>query len=162
MKDRLFSRAAALLLALCPSVLLAGCAKTPDLTPVWQQTLPGTGAQLTLANAALNQTQEVDYINDRSDQDWKKRPALFTTPSPVITLTGVDADQVELRFSEQIADLYLGYDKVMPQPKLDYIFTETADGALQYQLDTIYNYEFIITTDTGTDDFLVVCQQPEQ
>ena len=75
------------------------------------------------------------------------------------TLTGVTADQVELRFSEEIADLYLGYDRVMPQPKLDYIFTETADGALQYQLDTVYNYEFIITTETGTDDFLVICEQ---
>ena len=74
-------------------------------------------------------------------------------------LTGVTADQVELRFSEEIADLYLGYDRVMPQPKLDYIFTETADGALQYQLDTVYNYEFIITTETGTDDFLVICEQ---
>ena len=39
------------------------------------------------------------------------------------------------------------------------IFTETADGALQYQLDTVYNYEFIITTETGTDDFLVICEQ---
>ena len=48
---------------------------------------------------------------------------------------------------------------MMPQPKLDYIFTETADGALQYQLDTVYNYEFIITTETGTDDFLVICEQ---
>ena len=62
-------------------------------------------------------------------------------------------------YSEEIADLYLGYDRVMPQPKLDYIFTETADGALQYQLDTVYNYEFIITTETGTDDFLVICEQ---
>lgn len=77
----------------------------------------------------------------------------------MLTLTGVTADQVELRFSEKIADLYLGYDRVMPQPKLDYIFTETADGVLQYQLDTVYNYEFIITTETGTDDFLVICEQ---
>ena len=97
--------------------------------------------------------------DSREDQDWKTRPALFTTASPGADADGVTADQVELRFSEEIADLYLGYDRVMPQPKLDYIFTETADGALQYQLDTVYNYEFIITTETGTDDFLVICEQ---
>ena len=133
---------AALLLSLA---LLTGCARTPDMTPVWQETLPGSGAKATLSNCTLQDEREVDYIYSREDQDWKTRPALFTTTSPVLTLTG--------------ADLYLGYDRVMPQPKLDYIFTETADGALQYQLDTVYNYEFIITTETGTDDFLVICEQ---
>ena len=144
---------------LLPLALLTGCARTPDMTPVWQETLPGSGAEASLSNCTLLDETEVNYIYRREDQEWKKRPALFTTTSPVLTLTGVTADQVELRFSEQIADLYLGYDRVMPQPKLDYIFTESADGALQYQLDTVYNYEFIITTETGTDDFLVVCQQ---
>ena len=144
---------------LLPLALLTGCARTPDMTPVWQETLPGSGAEATLSNCTLLDETEVNYIYRREDQEWKKRPALFTTVSPVLTLTGVTADQVELRFSEQIADLYLGYDRVMPQPKLDYIFTESADGALQYQLDTVYNYEFIITTDAGTDDFLVICQQ---
>ena len=137
---------------LLPLALLAGCARTPDMTPVWQKTLPGSGAKATLSNCTLRDETEVDYIYSREDQNWKKYPALFTTPSPVLTLTGVTADQVELRFSEQI-------DRVMPQPKLDYIFTETADGALQYQLDTVYNYEFIVTTETGTDDFLIICEQ---
>ena len=135
---------------LLPLALLTGCARTPDMTPVWQETLPGSGAKATLSNCTLQDEREVDYIYSREDQDWKTRPALFTTASPVLTLTGVTADQVELRFSEEIADLYLGYDRVMPQP---------ADGVLQYQLDTVYNYEFIITTETGTDDFLVICEQ---
>ena len=144
---------------LLPLALLTGCARTPDMTPVWQKTLPGSGAEASLSNCTLRDETEVNYIYSREDQNWKKYPALFTTPSPVLTLTGVTADQVELRFSEQIADLYLGYDSVMPQPKLDYIFTETADGALQYQLDTVYNYELIVTTDAGLDDFLIICEQ---
>ena len=106
---------------LLPLALLTGCARTPDMTPVWQETLPGSGAKATLSNCTLQDEREVDYIYSREDQDWKTRPALFTTASPVLTLTGVTADQVELRFSEEIADLYLGYDRVMPQPKLDYI-----------------------------------------
>lgn len=145
---------------LLPVVLLAGCARTPDMTPVWQKTLPGSGVQAVLSNCTLREETEVDYIHSRENNEWEKRPALFTTTSPVLTLTGVTADQVELRFSEQITDLYLGYDRVMPQPKLDYIFTENEDGSLQYQLDTVYNYEFIVTTDAGTDDFLVICEQP--
>lgn len=156
MKRQFFLHLAALLLPLC---LLAGCARTPDLTPVWQDTLPGSGAGITLANCTLIENTEVDYIFSRDDQDWKTRLLLITTPSPVLTLTGVTADQVELRFAEQIDKLYLGYDKVLPQEKLDYIFTETADGALQYQLDTITAYEVIVTTDAGTDDFLILCQQ---
>ena len=116
------------LLPILPLALLTGCARTPDMTPVWQETLPGSGAKATLSNCTLQDEREVDYIYSREDQDWKTRPALFTTASPVLTLTGVTADQVELRFSEEIADLYLGYDRVMPQPKLDYIFTETEIG----------------------------------
>ena len=158
MKQRFFRHLAALLLPLC---LLAGCARTPDLTPVWQDTLPGSGAGITLANCTLIDNADANYVFSREDKTWQTRPALYTTPSPVLTLTGVTADQVELRFAEQIADLYLWYDKVLPQEKLDYIFTETADGALQYQLDTITAYELIVTTDAGTDDFLILCQQPE-
>lgn len=101
---------------LLPLALLTGCARTPDMTPVWQETLPGSGAKATLSNCTLQDEREVDYIYSREDQDWKTRPALFTTASPVLTLTGVTADQVELCFSEEIADLYLGYDRVMPQP----------------------------------------------
>lgn len=93
---------------LLPLALLTGCARTPDMTPVWQETLPGSGAKATLSNCTLQGEREVDYIYSREDQDWKTRPALFTTASPVLTLTGVTADQVELRFSEEIADLYLG------------------------------------------------------
>ena len=119
---------------LLPLALLTGCARTPDMTPVWQETLPGSGAKATLSNCTLQDEREVDYIYSREDQDWKTRPALFTTASPVLTLTGVTADQVELRFSEKIADLYLGYDRVMPQPKLDYIFTETQWAGQQVHL----------------------------
>ena len=28
---------------LLPLALLTGCARTPDMTPVWQETLPGSG-----------------------------------------------------------------------------------------------------------------------
>ena len=78
---------------LLPLALLTGCARTPDMTPVWQETLPGSGAKATLSNCTLQDEREVDYIYSREDQDWKTRPALFTTASPVLTLTGVTAEK---------------------------------------------------------------------
>ena len=46
--------------------------------------LPGSGAEATLSNCTLRDETEVDYIYSREDQNWKKYPALFTTPSPVL------------------------------------------------------------------------------
>ena len=46
---------------LLPLALLTGCARTPDMTPVWQETLPGSGAKATLSNCTLQDEREVDY-----------------------------------------------------------------------------------------------------
>lgn len=141
-------------------VLLAGCAsRTVDTTPVWQQQLPQTGVQMELSNCTLVDDEPVYYAMDRDDEKWLERPALKAEGTPVVTLRGVDAEQVELRFSENVDFLYLYYDKVMPQQDLDYILTVQEDGSLQYRLDTVYNFEFVITTDNGTDDILVICQR---
>lgn len=141
-------------------VLLAGCAaRTVDLTPVWQQQLPQTGVTMELSNCTLVEDAPVYYAMDRDDENWEERPALKVAGIPVVTLRGVEQDQVELRFAENVDYLYLYYDKVMPQQDLDYILTLQEDGSLQYRLDTVYNYEFVITTPDGTDDLLVICQQ---
>ena len=60
---------------------------------------------------------------------------------------------------ENIDTLYLYYDRVMPQQDLDYIKTEMADGGLQYRLDTVYNFEFVITTPDGTDTMIITCER---
>ena len=48
---------------------------------------------------------------------------------------------------------------MMPQLDLDYIVTELPDGSLQYRLDTVYNFEFVLTTQEGTDTMLVICHR---
>ena len=35
--------------------------------------------------------------------------------------------------------------------------TQGEDGALQYRLDTVYNYDFVVTTPEGIDTMLVIC-----
>ena len=59
---------------------------------------------------------------------------------------------------ENIDYLYLYYDRMMPQIDLDYILTEV-DGGLQYRLDTVYNFEFVVTTEAGTDTMIVICSR---
>lgn len=142
-------------------VALGGCASTRvDTTPVWQQQLPETGVEMEVSNCTLLGEDPVYYALERSDSDeWIERPALQTEGVPVVTLRGVEPEQVELRFVENIDTLYLYYDKVMPQQDLDYIVTEPEDGTLQYRLDTVYNYEFVVTTQNGTDTMIVTCQR---
>lgn len=146
------------LLPLC--LFLAACAPAEvDTTPVWQQDLPVTGVQMELSNCTLLSEEPVAYTTDRNNgDDWTERPALQTEGVPVVTLYGVEQDQVELRYVENIDYLYLYYDRMMPQIDLDYILTEV-DGGLQYRLDTVYNFEFVITTEAGTDTMIVICSR---
>lgn len=140
---------------------LSGCAaKTAAGEPVWEGKLPQTGVQMTLAGCTLVSEEPVYYATDRLDTEyWVEKPALQTEGIPFVTLQGVEPQQVELRFVENIDYLYLYYDKVMPQPELDYILTQTSDGSLQYRLDTVYNYEFVVTTEDGTDTMIVTCHR---
>lgn len=145
-------------------LLLTGCTtRAVDATPVWQQTLPETGAEMTVSNCTLLSDESVYYAMSRDDTSdlWDEKPALQVEGIPVVTLQGVTSDQVELRFAENVDYLYLYYDKVMPQEGLDYIFTEQADGSLQYRLDTVYNYEFRITTEEGSNTILLICKRDD-
>lgn len=152
---------AACLLPLC-LLVLGGCAQTVDTQSVWETQLPETGVELTVSNCTVLSDEPVYYATDRVDTEyWTEKAAVQTEGVPVITLQGIQPEQLELRFVENIDWLYLYYDKVMPQPDLDYIQTELADGSLQIRLDTVYNYEFIVTTPQGTDNLIVTCSRDD-
>lgn len=139
-------------------LFLTGCTGKENTEPVWEQQLPETGVKMEVSNCEIVSDEPVYYTTDREDiGHWVQMPAIQAQGTPVVTLYGVRAEQVELRFAENIDWLYLYYDKMLPQPDLDYIMTELEDG-VRYRLDTIYNYEFIVTTDTGTDNMLVISQ----
>lgn len=145
---------------LCLAVLVGCMSAKVDTTPVWSEQLPETGVQMELSNCELLGTEDVYYTLDRDSSDpWVQKPALQTKGIPVVTLRGVSQEEVQLRFVENIDTLYLYYDKVLPQPDLDYIATRQEDGSLQYRLDTVYNYEFVIATQAGTDTMIVTCQR---
>lgn len=56
--------------------------------------------------------------------------------------------------------MYVDYDRVKPQIKLDYILTE-GDGYVSYELDTAYNFEFTVATQIGEDKILVVSERSD-
>ena len=43
---------------------------------------------------------------------------------PVVTFYGAEAQDIDLVYLEDIGDVYVDYDRVKPQIKLDYILTE--------------------------------------
>ena len=84
------------LLPLC-LVVLGRCASAPvDTTPVWQQQLPETGVEMEVSNCTLLGEEPVYYTLDRDSADpWVERPALQTEGVPVVTLRGVEPEQVD-------------------------------------------------------------------
>ena len=133
--------------ALALAMLLPGCAAAPDLTPVWQL--------LSDADAYYAATREELYVHNVS-----VLPAVKADGQPVVTFYGAAAQDIDLVYLEDIGDVYVDYDRVKPQIKLDYILTE-GDGYVSYELDTAYNFEFTVTTQTGEDKILVVSERSD-
>lgn len=149
--------------ALALALLLPGCAAAPDLTPVWQRDLPASGVHIELANAALLSDADVYYAATREElyvHNVSVLPAVKTDGQPVVTFYGAAAQDIDLVYLEDIGDVYVDYDRVKPQIKLDYILTE-GDGYVSYELDTAYNFEFTVTTQTGEDKILVVSERSD-
>lgn len=151
--------------ALLAAALLTGCAAqtAADTTPIWQTDLPETGVHMELSGATLLSDDPVDYAPTREEaaqQNITKIPAVQAEGAPTATFYGVTAEDVSLVYLESIGDLYVDYNRVKPQIKLDYILTETADS-VSYRLDTAYNFWFTVTTEQGSDSYLVVSHRSD-
>lgn len=145
------------------AMLLPGCAAAPDLTPVWQRDLPASGVHIELSNAALLSDADVYYAATREElyvHNVSVLPAVKADGQPVVTFYGAAAQDIDLVYLEDIGDVYVDYDRVKPQIKLDYILTE-GDGYVSYELDTAYNFEFTVTTQAGKDKILVVSERSD-
>ena len=153
-------RMAALLLSLC---LLAGCNKAVDMTPVWQTDLPESGVHMEVSNATLLSDEPVSYAPTREDADtkaWDSLPAVTVDGQPVLTFYGVTADDINFVYLEEIAFLYVDYDRTVPLPAIDYTLTENADS-VSIKLDTAYSYEFTVKNDQGSDTFVVIARRSD-
>ena len=133
------------------------------LLEIWQRDLPASGVHIELANAALLSDADVYYAATREElyvHNVSVLPAVKADGQPVVTFYGAAAQDIDLVYLEDIGDVYVDYDRVKPQIKLDYILTE-GDGYVSYELDTAYNFEFTVTTQTGEDKILVVSERSD-
>ena len=145
------------------ALLLSGCARTADPTPVWQTDLPVTGVHIEISGAELLSDAPVLYAHTREDSarnNYLDMLAVQAEGAPVVTFYGVTAEDISLVFLESIGELYVDYDRVKPQVELDYRLTQ-GDDSVSYRLDTAYNFEFTVKTQQGSDTLLVVSRRSD-
>ena len=150
---------AAAALALCLALLLAGCAKAPELTPVWQNEAEADAPRLVVSNCTIQQEQTVDFWA-QTDGITASAPAQEVTllqvqGTPLLQITGAQAAEVTLRFATPYETGYRDHFEAPPSNKIDYTLTTMEDGALQYTLDTFYTYWITVKTKTGESQLLI-------
>ena len=139
-------------LAAAAVLLLCACAPRVDPTPVWQTILPGSGAGLTIANCAVEETTT-------PGDGQASLPLLRCDGVALLTITGVGAEQVDLRFALPDTDGVRFYNDNLPSEKIDYVLTAGEDGSLQYRLDTAYSFALTVTTAEGSDTLIIDCRR---
>ena len=137
-------------LAAAAVLLLCACAPRVDPTPVWQTVLPGSGAGLTIANCAVEETTT-------PGDGQASLPLLRCDGVALLTITG--AKQVDLRFALPDTDGVRFYNDNLPSEKIDYVLTAGEDGSLQYRLDTAYSFALTVTTAEGSDTLIIDCRR---
>ena len=139
-------------LAAAAVLLLCACAPRVDPTPVWQTILPGSGAGLTIANCAVEETTT-------PGDGQASLPLLRCDGVALLTITGVGAEQVDLRCALPDTDGVRFYNDNLPAEKIDYVLTAGEDGSLQYRLDTAYSFALTVTTAEGSDTLIIDCRR---
>lgn len=133
---------------------LTGCGKK-EKSVTWQGSLPTTGAEVTLYDAAVTEGTCTLY----DDKDAKLADAVLyleVTGETYVEVGGVEAEAVAIEFAEPAADGRKIYPNAHPTEKLDYYrqTAEDAEGSM-FQIDTRYGFAFMVTTSAGTDYFIV-------
>lgn len=143
-------------LALAVVLLLCGCSKTPDLDPVWEKYFAASGVTATLANCIVTEATTEFWQEEGGSSETL--PLITAADGiPYLCLSGVGEEDVTVRFATQYETGYRLYDLMDPFPKTDYQVENLADGTLQLRMDTVYNFWITVTTDQGSDSFVLVC-----
>jgi hypothetical protein len=141
------------LLCLLMILLLAGCGAA-DTTLAWQGTLAQSGSAIEARGKPVQEGKTDFYLS--GDTQPERTLLLSGEACPVITLHGVERSAVQVEFAEPFQGGYHTYADADPVEKMDYRVA-TAENAVTFDLDTVYNFVFTVTTPQGIDRFLVVC-----
>lgn len=144
----------ALLLAL---LCLCACTQQ-EMEPAWQTTLPNTGVTMSVAGGEV--TESTTLLYPPEDGSSPQEVCLLTVPA-VTTLTwdGVQSENVTIGFAYAWETSYKDYRTSEPIEKVDYLPLDSDDGTLCYRFDTAYSFLITVTTDQGTDQFVLDCRR---
>ena len=143
----------ALLLVLA---VLVSCAKAEE-TPAWQGTLPNSGVVMTVSGGEVAESETFWCPDNR--RHWQETCLLTAPHSVTLTWQGVSPEQVSIAFANPDRDGFVPETDSDLIEKVDYTPCVTADGALQYRIDTAYCFIITVSTERGTDFFLLDCRR---
>ena len=135
----------------CLVLMLSGCRRQPDPTPVWQKPLDG-GAQAVLSGCTVLSEETAVYLSEEEPQEEGTLVRVEGSDT-TLTITGAQPDAVEVHFARDTGEGTYSEDRMDTTEKVDYRLTAGEDGTLVYQLDTVYNYRILV----GEDTLFVVC-----
>ncbi|MGN0974611.1 MAG: hypothetical protein ACI4OL_01315 [Gemmiger sp.] len=139
------------------ALLLAACAPTADVNaePVWQTTLPATGVTLAFDHAVTARVQTLSLQDEAVELDF-----YYCDSTPVMLLGDAGEARITVEYVAPSGDGYRLYTERPATPKLEYTEGQKEDGTLVYDFETIYNYLVTVSSDAGTDRFVLLCETP--
>lgn len=141
-------------------VLAFLCACTQRETePTWQTTLPNTGVTLSVAGGDV--TESTTLLYPPVDGSAPPEEVCLLSVPAVATLTweGVQAENVTVGFAYAWDEAYKDYRTSEPIEKVDYVPLDAEEGSLCYRFDTAYSFLITVTTEQGTDHFVLDCRR---
>lgn len=136
---------------LCLFLALSGCRRETSAEPVWRQSLAGGGEAMLSGCTVLS--EETAWYLPKGEQTGEELPLLRVEGIPTLTLTGVDAELVDVQFVCPTGEGSYGDERANTLEKVDYRLTRQEDGTLEYLLDNVYNYRICV----GQQNWLLIC-----
>lgn len=133
-------------------VMLAGCGQESS-APVWTGTLENTGVVMTVTGASVAESTAFWYQDEDSDGE----ELLLLTAEDVVKLCwqGLQPENVEVAFATPDEGVYYADSEYDTIEKVDYVPLDGEEGVLAYRFDTAYSFIVTVTTEQGTDRFLL-------
>ena len=138
-------------LLFCLVLALAGCQRAKESAPVWTAELDGGGTAVLSGCTLLS--EETAVYTPKGEVTGQTLPMLRVEGLPVLTVTGMEPEQVEVQFACWAGENAYTDERNLTLPKVDYRLTEQEDGSFVILLDTVYNFRIRL----GEQSWILIC-----
>ena len=138
-------------LLFCLVLALAGCQRAKESAPVWTAELDGGGTAVLSGCTLLS--EETAVYTPKGEVTGQTLPMLRVEGLPVLTVTGMEPEQVDVQFAHQMTENAYTDERSQTLPKADYRMTDQEDGSLVIFLDTVYDFRVQI----GEQNWILIC-----